>query len=89
VDYQSLHRADRQRGQRNFPEGLFVIPEIKRSAGMNFLFFASSFLLFYARQNSKIHFESAPACDRSAVSRFSSVSEPPRSALIFQRFPMD
>jgi 2-polyprenyl-6-methoxyphenol hydroxylase-like FAD-dependent oxidoreductase len=28
------HRADRQGGQRNLPEGLFVLLEIKRSAGM-------------------------------------------------------
>jgi hypothetical protein len=36
-------------------------------------------------QNSEIRFESATPCDRSAVSPFSSVSEPPQSALIFQR----
>jgi len=30
--YQSLHRAERQGGQRNLPEGLFVLLEIKRSA---------------------------------------------------------
>ena len=34
VAYQSLHRADHQGGQRNLPEGLFVLLEIKRSAGM-------------------------------------------------------
>jgi hypothetical protein len=34
VAYQTLHRADQKRGQRNFPEGLFVLLEIKRSAGM-------------------------------------------------------
>ena len=32
--YQSLHRADRQGAQRNLPEGLFVLLEIKKSAGM-------------------------------------------------------
>jgi hypothetical protein len=34
VAYQSLHRADYQGGQRNLPEGLFVLLEIKRSAGL-------------------------------------------------------
>jgi hypothetical protein len=34
VAYQTLHRADHQGGQRNLPEGLFVLLEIKRSAGM-------------------------------------------------------
>src|SRR6266478_2934625 len=34
VAYQSLYRADHQGGQRNLPEGLFVLLEIKRSAGM-------------------------------------------------------
>jgi hypothetical protein len=33
VAYQSLHRADQKGGQRNFPERLFVVLEIKRSAG--------------------------------------------------------
>jgi hypothetical protein len=34
VAYQSLYRADHQGGQRNLPEGLFVLLEIKRSADM-------------------------------------------------------
>ena len=34
VAYQSLHRADHQGGRRNLPERLFVLLEIKRSAGM-------------------------------------------------------
>jgi hypothetical protein len=34
VAYQSLYRADHQGGQRNLPEGLFVLLQIKRNAGM-------------------------------------------------------
>ena len=34
VAYQSLHRADQKGGQRTLPERLFVLLEIKRSAGM-------------------------------------------------------
>jgi len=34
VTYQSLQQADHQGGQRNLPEGLFVLLEIKRSADM-------------------------------------------------------
>jgi hypothetical protein len=32
--YQSPYRADQKGGQRNFPQGLFVLLEITGSAGM-------------------------------------------------------
>jgi hypothetical protein len=35
VAYQSLHRADGQSRQRNLPEALFVLLEMKRSAGVS------------------------------------------------------
>jgi hypothetical protein len=45
VAYQALNRADRQSGQRNLPEGLFVLLEIKKSASVMPSFAICQFLV--------------------------------------------